>query len=183
MFPKRGNLVCEICLQRISGNPRMSFWNWKSGRENLPVTLPYLAPLHSWFLTFTSIRRLNSKSILLSKRKIVFLKKTLNPLYIMCWYVLQYIPVDHLQYRLFAEFVSWFPCNFGEQDLEPDFFHFSENFDPDSFWKLKSLSLFNISTTLWGEIFRIENPSVWQIPMFSQLFPMRNIGRLCAKRL
>jgi hypothetical protein len=34
-----------------------------------------------------------------------------------------------------------------------------------------------------GEIFRIENPSVWQIPMFSQIFPMRNMGRLCAKRL
>jgi hypothetical protein len=27
-------------------------------------------------------------------------------------------------------------------------------------------------------IFRIENPSVWQILMFSQIFPMRNMGRL-----
>jgi hypothetical protein len=27
-----------------------------------------------------------------------------------------------------------------------------------------------------GDIFRIENPSVWQIPMFSQIFPMRNMG-------
>jgi uncharacterized membrane protein len=37
----------------------------------------------------------------------------------------------------------------------------------------------------WGDIFRIENPSVWQIPIFSKnfLFPMRNIGRLCAKPL
>jgi hypothetical protein len=32
-----------------------------------------------------------------------------------------------------------------------------------------------------GENFRIENPSVWQIPMFSQIFPMINMGRLCAK--
>jgi hypothetical protein len=30
-----------------------------------------------------------------------------------------------------------------------------------------------------GNIFRIENTSVWQIPMFSQSFPMRNMGRLC----
>jgi hypothetical protein len=30
---------------------------------------------------------------------------------------------------------------------------------------------------------RIENPSVWQIQIFSQLFPTRNMGRLCAKRL
>jgi hypothetical protein len=30
---------------------------------------------------------------------------------------------------------------------------------------------------------RIENPSVWQIPMCSQIFPMRNMGRLCAKLL
>jgi hypothetical protein len=35
----------------------------------------------------------------------------------------------------------------------------------------------------WGDIFRIENPSVWQIPMFSQVFPLRKIGRLCAKCL
>jgi hypothetical protein len=34
-----------------------------------------------------------------------------------------------------------------------------------------------------GDIFRIENPSVWQIPMLSQIFPMRNMGRLCVKRL
>jgi hypothetical protein len=34
-----------------------------------------------------------------------------------------------------------------------------------------------------GDIFRIENPIVWLIPMFSQIFPMRNMGRLCAKRL
>jgi hypothetical protein len=32
------------------------------------------------------------------------------------------------------------------------------------------------------DIFRIENPSVWQIPMLNQIFPMRNMGRLCAKR-
>jgi hypothetical protein len=34
-----------------------------------------------------------------------------------------------------------------------------------------------------GDIFRQENPSVWQIPMFSQIFPMKNMGRICAKRL
>jgi hypothetical protein len=27
-----------------------------------------------------------------------------------------------------------------------------------------------------GDIFRTENPSAWQIPMFSQIFPMRNMG-------
>jgi hypothetical protein len=34
-----------------------------------------------------------------------------------------------------------------------------------------------------GDIFRIENPSVWQISMFSQILPMGNMGKLCAKRL
>jgi hypothetical protein len=33
----------------------------------------------------------------------------------------------------------------------------------------------------WGNIFRIENPGVWKILMFSQIFPMRNMGRLCTK--
>jgi hypothetical protein len=28
-----------------------------------------------------------------------------------------------------------------------------------------------------GDIFRIENPSVWQIPMLSQIFPTRNMDR------
>jgi hypothetical protein len=27
------------------------------------------------------------------------------------------------------------------------------------------------------DIFRTDNPSVWQIPMFSQIFHMRNMGR------
>jgi hypothetical protein len=32
-----------------------------------------------------------------------------------------------------------------------------------------------------SKIFRIESPNAWQIPMFGQIFPMRNMGRLCAK--
>jgi hypothetical protein len=32
-----------------------------------------------------------------------------------------------------------------------------------------------------GNIFRIENPSVWQIPMFRKIFPMKNMGRSCTK--
>jgi hypothetical protein len=43
-------------------------------------------------------------------------------------------------------------------------------------------------TTLWGEIFRKENPSVWQITMFSQICPMRNMGidyvrNICKKKV
>jgi hypothetical protein len=34
-----------------------------------------------------------------------------------------------------------------------------------------------------GVIFRIENPSVWQISMFSQILPMRNMGRLYPKNV
>jgi hypothetical protein len=33
--------------------------------------------------------------------------------------------------------------------------------------------------TIRGDIFRIENPSVWQIPLFSQILPTRYMGRLC----
>jgi hypothetical protein len=39
------------------------------------------------------------------------------------------------------------------------------------------------SEIIRGDIYRIENPSVWQIPMFKQIFPMRNMGRLCVKWL
>jgi hypothetical protein len=35
----------------------------------------------------------------------------------------------------------------------------------------------------WSFCFRIENPSVWQIPMFSQNFPMRNMDILCVEFL
>jgi hypothetical protein len=34
-----------------------------------------------------------------------------------------------------------------------------------------------------SDIFRIENPRVWQIPMFSQIFTSRNLARFWAKRL
>jgi hypothetical protein len=33
------------------------------------------------------------------------------------------------------------------------------------------------------DVFMQRRPRVWQIPMVSQIFPMRNMGRLCAKRL
>jgi hypothetical protein len=36
---------------------------------------------------------------------------------------------------------------------------------------------------VWLRIFRIDNSNVWQIPMFSRIFPMRNMGILCAKCL
>jgi hypothetical protein len=39
------------------------------------------------------------------------------------------------------------------------------------------------NVTRYDCIFQNENPSVWQIPMFSQIFPMRNMGWLCAKLL
>jgi hypothetical protein len=43
----------------------------------------------------------------------------------------------------------------------------------------------NVAVVYRGDILRrIKNPSVWQIPMFSQqIFAFRNMGRFCAKRL
>jgi hypothetical protein len=52
--------------------------------------------------------------------------------------------------------------------------------DIDNVLPLKSVLL---TRTYRGDIFRIKNPSVWQIPMFSQIFPMRNMARLGEKRL
>jgi hypothetical protein len=51
----------------------------------------------------------------------------------------------------------------------------------DTFLVTRWLQRISPAMLYWGDIFRKQNPSVWQIPMFSQIFPLRNMDRLCAK--